>query len=70
MAKINLEELRRSPVKLTPEQAARLDAMTDNEIDHNARTDPVCPELTDEQLEQAVRERAGRRTKHEKSESR
>ncbi len=42
--KIPLDELRRSPKKVTPEEAAVLDVMTDDEIDHNAKTDPINPE--------------------------
>ena len=38
------------PAKLTAKQRARLAAMTDEEIERNAREDPDNPPLTDEEL--------------------
>jgi putative transcriptional regulator len=40
-----------NPRKLTPEEKARLDAMTDEEITAAALSDPDNPPLTDEELE-------------------
>jgi putative transcriptional regulator len=40
-----------NPPKLTPEEEARLDAMTDEEIEANALSDPDNPPLTEEELE-------------------
>jgi putative transcriptional regulator len=39
-----------NPPTLTPEQRARLDAMTPQEIEQNAVDDPDNPPLTDEEL--------------------
>jgi putative transcriptional regulator len=43
-----------NPPRFAPEQRARLDALTDEEIERNAREDPDNPPLTDEQLDRAV----------------
>lgn len=43
----------RKPVRLTKEQAARLDAMTDDEITAAALTDPDAQPWTEEQLAKA-----------------
>lgn len=40
-----------NPRKLTPEEEARLDAMTDEEITAAALSDPDNPPLTDEELQ-------------------
>ncbi len=37
--------------QLTPEEKARLDAMTDEELEQNALSDPDNPPLTEEELE-------------------
>jgi putative transcriptional regulator len=55
------------PAKLTAKQQARLAAMTEEEIERNAREDPDNPPLTDEELARMrsarlvrqVRERSG-----------
>jgi putative transcriptional regulator len=57
----------KNPPKLSEEEKARLDAMTDEEITAAAESDPDNPPLTDEELErvrlarrvQAVRARTG-----------
>jgi putative transcriptional regulator len=49
-----LEEIRANPPKLTPEERARLEAMTEEEIERNAESDPDNPPLTDEQLDRMV----------------
>jgi putative transcriptional regulator len=41
----------KNPPQLTPEQQARLDAMTDEELEQNALDDPDNPPLTREELE-------------------
>ena len=46
-----------NPPRLTPEQKARLDAMTDEEIEANAASDPDNPPWTDEELARAVEAR-------------
>lgn len=49
-----LAEARAEPFRFTAEQRARLDAMTDDEIDALAESDPDNPPLTDEQLDRMV----------------
>lgn len=44
----------KNPPQLTPEQMARLDAMTDEEREQNALDDPDNPPSTDEELERGV----------------
>ena len=44
----------KNPPQLTPEQQARLDAMTEEEIEQNALSDPDNPPSTDEELERGV----------------
>jgi len=39
-----------NPPQLTPQQRARLEAMTEEEIERNAREDPDNPPFTDEEL--------------------
>ena len=41
----------KNPPRLTPEQRARLDAMTEEEIEANALSDPDNPPLTEEELD-------------------
>ncbi len=48
MAKFSLD--RKTPPKLTPDQAARLAAMSDDDIAAAARSDPDNPPLTAEEL--------------------
>ncbi len=56
-----------NPLRFTHEELARLDAMTPEEIQHNAETDPDNPPLTEEELDavrvarkvQAIRKRRG-----------
>lgn len=45
------------PFRWTAEQKARLDAMTDEEIEANAASDPDNPPWTDEELARAVEAR-------------
>jgi putative transcriptional regulator len=49
-----------NPPELTPEQKARLDAMTPEEIERNAIEDPDNPPSTDEELDRGVAARAVR----------
>ena len=53
----------RNPPRLTPEQEARLDAMTDEEIERRARDDPDNPPSTEEELERGVAARDVRLTR-------
>lgn len=55
-----LAEVLAEPFRFTPEQRARLDVMTDEEIGRNAESDPDNPPWTDEQLERAVAARTVR----------
>ena len=48
------------PFQLTPEQRARLDAMTDEELTANALSDPDNPPLTDEELDRGLAGRSVR----------
>jgi putative transcriptional regulator len=50
-----------NPPRFTPEERARLDAMTDEEITAAAESDPDNPPLTDEELDRMVATRAIRR---------
>ena len=43
-----------NPPRLTPEQQARIDAMSDEEREQNALDDPDNPPWTDEELERGV----------------
>jgi putative transcriptional regulator len=49
-----LEEIRANPRGFTPEERARLEAMSDEEIERNAESDPDNPPLSDEQLDRMV----------------
>ena len=49
-----LAKARKSPFRFTPEERARLEAMTDEEIEQNALDDPDNPPWTDEQLERGM----------------
>jgi len=51
---VTMEEVLRNPYKLTPEQRARLDALTDEEIEAAALADPDAQPLTDAQLRAGV----------------
>jgi putative transcriptional regulator len=44
----------KNPPELTPKQQARLNALTDEELELNALTDPDNPPLTREELERGV----------------
>ena len=44
----------KNPPQLTSEQKARLDAMTDEELEQNALDDPDNPPWTDEELERGI----------------
>ena len=48
------------PFKFTTEERARLDAMTQEEIEANALSDPDNPPLTDEELDRMVAARSVR----------
>ena len=52
-----LAEARANPYRMTEEERARILAMTDEEIEAAALADPDNPPWTDEELEQALRER-------------
>lgn len=58
-----LSDARAQPYRFTPEEQARLEAMSDDEIERNADSDPDAQPWTDEQLDQAVFARAVRRTR-------
>ncbi|AVO43964.1 helix-turn-helix domain-containing protein [Phreatobacter cathodiphilus] len=58
MARFTLDP--RNPPRLSPEEAARLDAMTPEEIEQNALDDPDNPPSTEEELDRGV---AGRRVR-------
>jgi putative transcriptional regulator len=58
MARFTLDP--RNPPRLSPEDAARLDAMTPEEIEQNALDDPDNPPSTEEELDRGV---AGRRVR-------
>lgn len=60
MARKTLAELKANPPTFTPEQRARLSAMTDAVIDQGADRDPINPTMTDEALDRAVFARAVR----------
>jgi len=49
-----LAEVMADPFTFTPEQRARLDAMTEEEIERNALDDPDNPPATDEELARGV----------------
>lgn len=51
------------PRGFTPEQRARLDAMTEDEIEANALSDPDSPPMTDAMIERAEIGYAVRRTR-------
>jgi putative transcriptional regulator len=53
----------KNPVRLTPDREARLDAMTEEEIERNALSDPDNPPWTDEELERGVLARRIRRAR-------
>ena len=63
MAKLTLDEIRKSPLKLSAEQKACLDAMTEEEIERNALSDPENPSMTDEELDRGVFGRLVRQTR-------
>ncbi|ACL62087.1 helix-turn-helix domain-containing protein [Methylobacterium nodulans] len=52
-----------APPRLTPEEEARLDAMTDAAITAAAEADPDNPPLTDEEIERGLFARDVRRTR-------
>ncbi len=58
-----LEELRSNPPRLTPAQRARLDAMTEKEIERNAHEDRDNPPASEAELARAVAARAVRRVR-------
>jgi putative transcriptional regulator len=54
MARKTLAALKATPPKLSTEHRARIEAMTDDQIDQNAEADVDNPPMTDEQLDRAV----------------
>jgi putative transcriptional regulator len=48
-----MEEVLKNPYELTPEQRARLDALTEEDIEAAALADPDAQPMTDAQLEAA-----------------
>jgi putative transcriptional regulator len=58
-----LEDAKKKPFKFSPEQRARLDKMTDEEITRAAESDPDSQPLTDEELQQGVVARTIRRAR-------
>ena len=63
MAKLTLDDIRKNPPKLSAEQKARLDAMSEAEIERNALSDPDNPPLTDDELDRGVFGRLVRQTR-------
>jgi putative transcriptional regulator len=53
----------KNPPKLSPKERARLDAMTEDEIEQNALSDPDNPPMTEEELARAVSAREVRRAR-------
>lgn len=60
MVRKSLDEAKAERFSFTPEQRARLDAMTDEEIEHSALKDPDNPPLTDKELDRMAASRAVR----------
>jgi putative transcriptional regulator len=60
---ITLEEIKKTPFRFSPEERARIEAMTDEEIERLAESDPDNPPLTDEQLDRGVFARDVRRAR-------
>jgi putative transcriptional regulator len=58
-----LKDVHASQARLAADEEARLDAMTSEEIERAAETDPECPPATDEQLERGVFGRLVRQTR-------
>ena len=56
----SIEEIRATPYRMSDEERTRLLAMTEDEIEAAALADPDNPPWTDEELEQARRERNAR----------
>jgi putative transcriptional regulator len=54
MARKTLAALKANPPKLSAEHRARIEAMTDDQLDQNAKDDIDNPPMTDEQLDRAV----------------
>jgi hypothetical protein len=54
--RITLAELKANPPQLTPDGRARLESMSQDEIDAAAAADPVNPERSDEEFAHAVRQ--------------
>jgi putative transcriptional regulator len=60
---MTLKELKAAPTKLSPQERARLDAMTDEEIERNALADSDNPPMTDDELTRAAFARTVRRAR-------
>jgi len=58
MAKMTLDP--KNPPRLTPDQQARLNAMTDEEITAAAAADPDNPPMTDEEIDRLAAARAAK----------
>lgn len=54
-----------NPPRMTPEEQARLDAMTDEEITAAALSDPDNPPLTDDEIERFRAARLAKTVRHE-----
>lgn len=63
MARTTLTDLRANPPKLSAAARTRIDAMSDAEIERNARDDPDNPPMTEDALDRAVFARSVRRTR-------
>ena len=63
MPRRTLDALKANPPRLTDAERARLEAMTDDEIDAAAQADPINPEWSDEKLNRAVFARDVRRAR-------
>ncbi|WP_414471466.1 helix-turn-helix domain-containing protein [Microvirga sp. M2] len=63
MARKTLTDLRANPRKLTPEESARLGALTDEEMTRAAENDPDNPPLTSKELDRLTGAQAVRRVR-------
>ena len=53
MVAVTLGEIEKTPYRIPPEERARIEAMTDEEIERLAESDPDNPPATDAQLDAA-----------------
>jgi putative transcriptional regulator len=54
MVVVTREEIEKTPYRMPPEERARIEAMTDEEIERLAESDPDNPPATDAQLDRGV----------------